>query len=258
MIKNRINKKKTSVYFIIRSTVFIVFSLVLIFIFYEVYKFDTIKKVFANKIEKFSKDYGYSFTQVNINKLINIKTEEIEQYFTRYYGNSIFLIPIKEISKNLYQNKWIKDFTIKNDYKNTIDINIVESIPIGIYFNGKDHLLFDKNGEIIDFVNSNYNLYSHLTVFEGNNSLFNANIFLNSLPLLFRNEINKAIFINNRRWDVQLRNGINIKLAENNIFDSFNNYDKFYKKVSNQELTEIEMIDLRIPKQIILKFKAIK
>jgi len=258
VIKNRINKKKTSVYFIIRSTVFIVFSLVLIFIFYEVYKFDTIKKVFANKIEKFSKDYGYSFTQVNINKLINIKTEEIEQYFTRYYGNSIFLIPIKEISKNLYQNKWIKDFTIKNDYKNTIDINIVESIPIGIYFNGKDHLLFDKNGEIIDFVNSNYNLYSHLTVFEGNNSLFNANIFLNSLPLLFRNEINKAIFINNRRWDVQLRNGINIKLAENNIFDSFNNYDKFYKKVSNQELTKIEMIDLRLPKKLILKFKAIK
>ena len=48
------------------------------------------------------------------------------------------------------------------------------------------------------------------------------NIFLNSLPLLFRNEIKKAIFINNRRWDVKLRNGINIKLAENNILDSFN------------------------------------
>jgi len=258
VIKNRINKKKTSAYSIIRSTAFIAFIVVLIFIFSEVYKFNTIKKVFANNIEKFSKDYGYSFTKVNINKLINIKPEEIEKYFTKYYGNSIFLIPIKEISKNLHQNKWIKYFTIKNDYKNTININIVESIPIGIYFNGEDNLLFDKNGEIIDFVNSNYNLYFHLIVFEGNNSLFNANILLNSLPLLFRNEIKKAIFINNRRWDVKLRNGIHIKLAENNIFDSFNNYDKFYKNVSNQELTEIEMIDLRIPKQIILKFKAIK
>ena len=258
MIKYRTNKKKTSVYFIIRSTVFISFIFVLIFIFSEVYKSNTLKRVFVNNIEKLSKNYGYSFTKININKLINIQSEEIEKYFTKYYGNSIFLIPIKEISKNLHQNKWIKDFTIKNDYKNTIDINIVESIPIGIYFNGEHNLLFDKSGEIIDFVNSNYNLYSHLIVFEGSNSLFNANIFLNSLPLLFRNEINKAIFINNRRWDIQLRNGINIKLAENNIFDSFNNYDKFYKKVSNQELTEIEMIDLRIPKQIILKFKAIK
>ena len=168
------------------------------------------------------------------------------------------MIPIKEISKNLHQNKWIKDFTIKNDYKNTINVNIVESIPIGIYFNGEDNLLFDKNGEVIDSLNSNYNLYFDLIIFEGNNSLFNANTFLNSLPLLLQNEIKKAIYINNRRWDVKLKNGINIKLSENNILDSFNNYDKFYKNVSNQELTEIEMIDLRIPKQIILKFKAIK
>ena len=258
MTKNRINKRKTSVYPIIRSTVLIAFIVVLIFVFYEVYKSNTIKKVFANNIEKFSKNYGYSFTKVNINKLINIKPEEIEKYFTKYYGNSIFLIPIKEISKNLNQNKWIKDFTIKSDYKNTIKVNIVESIPIGIYFNGEDSFLFDNNGKIIDLVDSNYNLYFDLIMFEGNNSLFNANIFLNSLPLLFRNEIKKAIFINNRRWDVQLRNGINIKLSENNVLDSFNNYDKFYKNVSNQELTEIEMIDLRIPKQIILKFKAIK
>ena len=258
MIKNRINKKKTSAYFIIRFSVFIAFIVVLIIIFYEADKSNTINKVIVNNIEKFSKNYGYSFSKVNINNLINIKYEEIEKYFTKYYGNSIFLIPIKEISKNLHQNKWIKDFTIKNDYKNTININIVESIPIGIYFNGEDNLLFDKNGEVIDFLNSNYNLYFDLIIFEGNNSLFNANIFLYLLPLTLRNEIKKAIYINNRRWDVKLRNGINIKLSEKNILDSFNNYDIFYKNVSSQELAEIEMIDLRIPKQIIIKFKAIK
>ena len=258
MIKNRINKKKTSAYSIIRFAVIIAFIVVLIIFFYDADKSNIINKVFANNIEKFSKNYGYSFTKVNINKLTNIKSEEIEKYVTKYYGNSIFLIPIKEISKNLHQNKWIKDFTIKNDYKNTINVNIVESIPIGIYFNGEDNLLFDKNGEVIDSLNSNYNLYFDLIIFEGNNSLFNANTFINSLPLLFQNKIKKAIFINNRRWDVKLRNGINIKFSENNILDSFNNYDKFYKNVSNQELTEIEMIDLRISKQIIFKFKGIK
>ena len=152
MIKNRINKKKTSAYSKIRFAVFIAFIVVLIIIFYEADKSNTINKVIVNNIEKFSKNYGYSFSKVNINNLINIKYEEIEKYFTKYYGNSIFLIPIKEISKNLHQNKWIKDFTIKNDYKNTININTVESIPIGIYFNGEDNLLFDKNGEIIDFI----------------------------------------------------------------------------------------------------------
>lgn len=258
MIKNRLNKKKISTNSIVRSSAFIISILVLIFIFYEVYKSNVIKKIFVDNIEKFSQNYGYSFTKVNINKLINIRPEEIEKHFFQYYGKSIFLIPIKEISNNLYQNKWIKDVAIKNNYINTININIIESIPIGIYYNGDNNLLFDKNGEIIDSVNSNSNLYSHLIKFEGRNSLFNANIFINSLPLLFLNEIKKAIYISNRRWDVRLKNGIRLKLAENNILDSFNNYDKFNKNVSNQELKEIEMIDLRIPKQVILKFKVKK
>ena len=86
MIKNRINKKKTSAYFIIRFSVFIAFIVVLIIIFYEADKSNTINKVIVNNIEKFSKNYGYSFSKVNINNLINIKYEEIEKYFTNYYG----------------------------------------------------------------------------------------------------------------------------------------------------------------------------
>ena len=81
---------------------------------------------------------------------------------------------------------------------------------------------------------------------------------MNSIPLLFRNEINKAVFISDRRWNVELKSGIILKLAENNILDSFKNYDKFYNNVPNQELRDIEMIDLRIPKQIILRFKEQK
>ena len=41
-----------------------------------------------------------------------------------------------------------------------------------------------------------------------------------------------------------------------NPLSQFN--EKFYKSVSNQELMKIEMIDLRIPKKIILKFKVQK
>ena len=84
MIKNRINKKKTSTYSIIRFTAFVALIIVLIFIFFDADKSNTINKVFSNNIEKFSRNYGYSFTKININKLINIKPEEIEKYFTRY------------------------------------------------------------------------------------------------------------------------------------------------------------------------------
>ena len=258
MIKSKINKKKTSVYSIIKLASFTIFIVIFIFIIYELYESNTIKKIFINNIEKFSQNQGYFLSEVKINKLVNIKSEEIKKHFLKYYGRSIFLIPINKISKDLYQNKWIKDFTIRNDYKSAISINIVEKEPIGIYFNRYDNFLFDENGDIIDFLNPNFNLYSNLIKFEGNNSILNANIFLNSIPLLFRNEIDKAIFVGNRRWNVELNSGIILKLSESNILDSLKNYDKFYKNVPNQELRNIEMIDLRIPKQIILRFKEQK
>ena len=117
--------------------------------------------------------------------------------------------------------------------------------------------MFDKNGEIIDLVDLNYNLYSNLILFKGDNSLFNANFLLNSMPL-FLSQIREAIFINNRRWNLKLKNGISLKLAESNIVDSINKYIKFHANVSDQELREIALIDLRVPQKIILQFKEQK
>ena len=74
------------------------------------------------------------------------------------------------------------------------------------------------------------------------------------MPILFKDQIQEATFVKNRRWDVNLKNGIKLKLGENNILKSFENYNKIYKSISNQELEEIELIDLRMPKKAIIKF----
>ena len=58
-----------------------------------------------------------------------------------------------------------------------------------------------------------------------------------------------------RIWDIKFRNCIYLKLSENNILESLIKYDKIYKNISAGELKEIESIDLRIPKQAIIKFK---
>ena len=84
------------------------------------------------------------------------------------------------------------------------------------------------------------------------------NLLLDYISLLLINEIEEAVFINNRRWDIKLKNGINLRLSENNISSSLTNFEIIYKNVSNRELLEIESIDLRIPKQAILKFKEKK
>ena len=45
----------------------------------------------------------------------------------------------------LNQNKWIDKVTIESNYKDIITITITESIPIGIFYNNGNYLLFSKN-----------------------------------------------------------------------------------------------------------------
>ena len=255
MISHKLNKKKINRFFIIKTIFFIIFIIIFIGLFYNLYLSKNLSNNFFNFIENFSQNYNYTLKEIKINKLKNIDSSKIEKYFNKYYEKSIFLIPIKDISRELNKNKWIDKVTIKSDYINTIKVTITEFKPIGIYYDSENYFLFDQNGKTIALLNLNNRYFNGLIKFHGDNSLLNANFLLESVPLLFKKEILEAIFVNNRRWNIKLTNGIILKLAENNILKSFENYEKIYTNLSFQELQEIESIDLRILKQAIIKLK---
>ena len=106
----------------------------------------------------------------------------------------------------------------------------------------------------IDLISSPREKYGNLILFQGKNSIFFGNDLLNLIPKNLLRKIEKAEYINSRRWNIYLKNGLILKLPETNITDSFNNYKEIYNKISNDELQKIESIDLRMPNKAILKF----
>ena len=93
---------------------------------------------------------------------------------------------------------------------------------------------------------------------EGQNASKQALKLIEAIPNKLKSTIIKAQYINNRRWDVKLKNGIKLKLSENKMSESFENYYKIIKSMPEKDFQEIELIDLRIPKKGILKFKDSK
>ena len=255
MIKSRLNKKKISFYSIIQYFFLILLIILIIYSFFFAYQSKVVEKFFVNYIEKFSLNYNYLLKTINVNELRNIQSSEIKRHFNDHINKSIFLVPINEISDSLIKYKWIKEIAIRSDYKSTINVEITESVPIGIYYYDNNNFLFDKDGFIIDSVNLKNMQYNNLIIFRGEDCLHNAKELLDSIPLNFQNEVNEAIYINFRRWDIKLKNGIYLKLAENNISESLIKYDKIYRNISKNELKEIESFDLRIHKQAIIKFR---
>ena len=252
MKKSILNRRRKKIYFpTILILLFFLITVIYILFFYD----QKIIKQFNSIIENYSDKYQYSLSVVNINGLNNINEDEILNLIKPYKGSSIFLIPIKKIANKISQNNWVKSINIQSNYKDTIEINIDESKPIGIYTTGIQNILFSDDLKILENIANNEKRFSALIKFEGKNSIHESIKLNDSFPDDFIQYVDKAFLINQRRWDLELKNNILLKLPENYIKEALENYKKIYINFSNEELIEIESIDLRMKKKIILKYK---
>ena len=205
-------------------------------------------------VQEYSNKYNYNLKKIEVLGLSNLNKDEILLPFNKFINYSIFLIPAKQISDEIKKNKWVKEVSIRNDYKNTLTINIKEEIPIGIYENNNQKILFSKNLVILELLKKNHD-YENLIIFYGENSIINSkNLFLNIDHEILR-KIKTATFIENRRWDIKLKNMIVLKLPEKNLEKAIENYKKIYSNLSNKDLKDIEIIDFRITNQATIKYK---
>ena len=249
-VKNRfINKRKKSFFKVY------IFCLLILIIFF-IYLFININK-FANLtsdlIQEYSNKYNYNLKKIEVIGLTNLNKDEILIFFNKFKNNSIFLLPVKEISNEIKKNKWIKEVNIRNDYKNTLKVNIKEEIPIGIYENNNQKILFSKNLVILEILEKNHD-YKNLINFYGENSIINSKHLISKIDQDIKQMIQSLIFVENRRWNIRLKNKITLKLPEKNLEEAIKNYKKIYSNLSNKDLKDIEIIDLRIPNQAIIKY----
>ena len=250
-MKNRfINKRKKSFF-----KVYIFFLLILIFFFVYLYlninKFTNLKSYL---IQEYSNKYNYNLKKIEVEGLTNLNKDEILIFFNKFKNNSIFLVPVKEISNEIKKNKWIKEVNIRNDYKNTLKVNIKEETPIGIYENNNQKILFSKNLVILEILGKNHD-YKNLISFYGENSIINSKHLISKIDQDIKQMIQSLIFVENRRWNIRLKNKITLKLPEKNLEEAIKNYKKIYSNLSNKDLKDIEIIDLRIPNQAIIKYR---
>ena len=91
MIKTKLNKKKISQIFVLKIIFFIILIILCIIFFYNFYNIKTLNKNFLNLVEKFSQNHDFTLTKIKINKLSNIDSLIIEEYFSKYYNKSIFI-----------------------------------------------------------------------------------------------------------------------------------------------------------------------
>mgnify|MGYP001172157793 FL=1 len=207
------------------------------------------------------KDDKYAFTdnkettlnEVWVTGLNNELKENIIKAVKYNIGDYVNIIDIKRIKERIDELNWIESSKVIIYPHGIMEIIVEEYIPFAIYYDTEKYFLINKNGyKFIEIYKKQYPNFFEIT---GKDSLDAINNLKDLVYYIYSSNLNldKATRIDSRRWDLYFKNDMHIKLPADNslsVLKKFINFD-----YNNIEFKNINIIDLRIPDRMILKYK---
>ena len=174
----------------------------------------------------------------NINLLENIKELNIK---------NIFFLNGNEISKIISSNSLVENYEIFKKYPDTLDIKIERTKFLAKINNNGKIFLIGTNGKLSDVKFSD----KELPFIFGKPSIDEFTKFVHiieqsKLPI---NQVKNLYFFQSKRWDLELKNNVILKLSKDHTKLSL---DQAFEFLNDNNFNEIKVFDARIKNQIIL------
>jgi cell division protein FtsQ len=184
---------------------------------------------------------------INIVGLGNYYNAILLQEIKNLNLGNIFFINDKKIINQINSNSLVEQYEIFKRYPSSLDIKIDKAKFLAKINNNGKIFLVGTNGK---FSENNFSNNQLPFIF----GKANIEEFLNFKKIIDQskisyNGIKNFYFFSSKRWDLELNNGIIIKLSKNYPKDSL---DFAFEFLYNQNLKDIKIIDARVKNQIIL------
>jgi len=208
------------------------------------------------------KEYLYSFANENLDfKLKKIKYEQDNRFcfdiknldlFEKYLNTDLFTIPIEKEKDNLKLIECLQSVAISRVIPDTIIVKTTEKKPIAIWQNNKKYHFITEDKEVINIYNTtNIEGFLILTGKSANIAVEDLFKIIDVDPEM-KQHISSAIFIGERRWNIRFKNGLEVKLPENDPIDA---WKKFLFLTKQKDLlgekAQIKSFDFRIKNKLI-------
>ena len=174
----------------------------------------------------------------NINLLENIKELNIK---------NIFFLNRKEISKIISSNSLVENYEIFKKYPYALDIKIERTKFLAKINNNGKTFLIGTNRKLSDvkFLNK------ELPFIFGKPKIDEFIKFTNIIEQskLSLNQVKNLYFFPSKRWDLELKNNVILKLSKDHTKLSL---DQAFEVINDKNFSDIKLVDARIKNQIIL------
>lgn len=178
--------------------------------------------------------------------------EEVVEALGPVLGGPILQLSLAEAKARIENLGWVRSAAVTRLYPDTISISIREREPAAVWqINGDLHLI-DDEGALIREVGA-YE-YSNLPLIVGAGAPEAASGILQSIKShdVLRERIYALVRVGERRWNMRLRNNIDVKLPDQDYAKAIGDLALLQSAEGTLD-QKIEYIDLRDPERMVIR-----
>ena len=192
---------------------------------------------------------GFRITTVAINGRKQLSQDEVLAIGGVNGRSSLLFLDAATVRDKLKANPWISDATILKLYPGRLQIDIVERSAFALWQQGGRLSVISDDGAVLEPYMSRRFVSLPLVVGKGADTRARDFLALLDRYPQVRNQTKAAIFIGERRWNLRLNDGLDIRLPENGVGNALATLSKLDKE-ERLFSRDIVAVDMRLPDRL--------
>ena len=167
-------------------------------------------------------------------------------------GMPILAIEIEEARQRVESLGWVKSVSIARRLPDTIYVQIEERTALALWQHKGRVALIDRDGAVIQ--RRKLDGFAALPLVVGEDAPENAAALLDLLRTYpaVSGQVESAVRVSGRRWNLHLRNGIDIRLPAEDVATALDRLSEYQREHALFE-RDVIAVDLRVPDRLIVR-----
>ena len=194
---------------------------------------------------------GFEIAEADVRGHNRLRREQILAAAGITPHTSVVLLNADLARDKLKTNPWIEDAVVRKFYPNRIEIEVTEREAFALWQRDGKLAIVSRDGTVLEEVTDRP---EKLPLVVGSGAAKAAHDFLTVLDRFpaIKAEVYGVVYVAERRWNLRMTNGMDVRLPEQNLIVAF---EALIKLSTDQKIfsRDVEMIDLRIPGQVVVR-----
>jgi len=192
---------------------------------------------------------GFRITAVAINGRKQLTQDEVLAIGGVNGRSSLLFLDAAVVRDKLKANPWIREATVLKLYPGQLQIDIVERSAFALWQQDGRLSVISDDGAVLESYVSRRFLSLPLVVGKGAETRARDFLALLARYPQVRAATKAAVFVGERRWNLRLKDGLDIRLPENDVGNALAALSKFDKE-DRLFSRDIVAVDMRLPDRL--------